>query len=248
MENKEVQKAKLEKFKAMGIPVPMEKPAFDQPVINVKDPKMLSRINEIRSGAKKNEFKEILSTGTPNQGFQPLPDTKAKKNPNAPAPSVKAPSLSNFSPVGGSSELALAESLFDDTPPVPQAPVRSSGNRMQESASVDATGTDFLKDFRSRLKSKASSGGFTQQNVANSNFQNESENPNALKSMVEAVAADVAKKVASETLKSVLNEYLSNRQEFAENTENTFKRIKDDIVLIEGRYFKLVPVKVKTKQ
>ena len=49
-------------------------------------------------------------------------------------------------------------------------------------------------------------------------------------------------------IKTVLDEYLSKRTNLNEGAKNTYKKVKDDIVLIEGKYYKLVPVKVKSKQ
>lgn len=254
MENKDPQKAKLDRFKAMGIPVPMEKPAFDHPVVNVKDPKMLQRIQEIRSGAKKGEFNTILSTGDKNPAFKPLPEPKAKGNQKSGQQTTKAPQLESFAPAKTSSELSLAASLFDDIPSTPMAipAQRGQGSRITESAAnTDSTGSDFLSDIRSRIQAKASSGGF-QMPAQTSGFGFREETPQmqnegAIQSMVQSIASEVAKKVAAETIKTVLDEYLSKRTNLNEGAKNTYKKVKDDIVLIEGKYYKLVPVKVKSK-
>jgi hypothetical protein len=252
MENN-IQKAKLEKFKAMGIPVPMEKPAFEQPIVNVKDPKMLARIQEIKSGAKKGEFKSIITSAKEDKNFKPLPEPKVRSNPKAPQAKQDAPRLEGFAPAASSSELALAESLFDDTPVFKPQINRGSGQRLVESEGVDNMGSNFLSDFRARLQAKASTAGFAQNsNAAGFGFreqveQNNSFDLNEVQEIAKSVASDVAKKVAAETLKTVLDGYLSEKGSLNENQKNTFKKVKDDIVLIEGKYYRLVPVKVKTK-
>lgn len=254
MENNNPQKAKIEKFKAMGIPIPMEKPAFEQPVVNVKDPKMLQRIQEIRSGAKKGEFNTILSTGDKNPAFKPLPEPKTKGNQKSGQQTAKAPQLESFAPAKTSSELSFAASLFDDITSTPTAPApRGQGSRIMEStATNDSTGSDFLSDIRSRIQAKASSGGFQMPTQTSGfGFREEAsqvQSEGAIQSMVQSIASEVAKKVAAETIKTVLDEYLSKRTSLNEGTKNTYKKVKDDIVLIEGKYYKLVPVKVKSKQ
>lgn len=255
MENKDPQQAKLERFRSMGIPVPMEKPAFEQPVVNVRDPKMLQRIQEIRSGAKKGEFNTILSTGDKNAGFKPLPEPKIKGKPKSGELTTKAPQLESFAPATSASELALAASLFDDAPSAaPVAPSqRGVGSRIMESTNNDSNGSDFLSDLRSRIQSKASTGGFqTPAQTSGFGFREQApkiqaESMSGLETIVQSIATDVAKKVASETIKTVLDEYLSKRTNLNEGVQNTYKKVKDDIVLIEGKYYKLVPVKVKSK-
>lgn len=250
MENTDAQKIKLQKFKAMGIPVPMDKSGLEQPVVNVKDPKMLQRIQEIRSGAKKGEFKEILSNGKNNQAFQPLPEPKQKKNPNSQTNESALPPMQNFSPMGKSSELDLAASLFDDTPSYSAPVQRGQGQRIMESEAPEPPSSDVLNNFRARMQAKATTAGFSQ--AGGFGFQDQGEqaynnNQNALTSMVESVATEVAKKVAAQTIKSVLDEYLSKKGNLNEGVQNTYKKVKDDIVLIEGKYYKLVPVKLKGK-
>jgi hypothetical protein len=254
MENNDPQKAKIEKFRAMGIPIPMEKPAFEQPILNVKDPKMLQRIQEIRSGAKKEEINTILTTGDKNPAFKPLPEPKAKGNLKSGQQTVKAPQLESFAPANTSSELSLAATLFDDIPSAPAAPAqRGQGSRMMESTRTnDSMGSDFLSDIRSRIQAKASSGGFQMPSQTSGfGFREDvpqMQNEGAMQSMVQSIASEVAKKVAAETIKTVLDEYLSKRTNLNEGAKNTYKKVKDDIVLIEGKYYKLVPVKVKSKQ
>lgn len=251
MDNNDPQKAKIEKFISMGIPIPMEKPTFEQPVVNVKDPKMLQRIQEIKNGAKRGEFNEILSTGEKNPTFKPIPEPKKVGQ-----QVVKAPQLESFAPAQSINELALAATLFEDGPSArPVAPVqRGQGSRIAEAPIEDETGKVFLEDIHSRIRAKASSGTFQMPTQTSGfGFREESskllnENVNGMQVMVENIATNVAKKVATETIKTVLDEYLSKKLNLNEGVKNTYKKIKDDIVLIEGKYYKLVPVKLKPKQ
>lgn len=250
---KDILKQKQERFKAMGIPMPMEKTAFEQPVTNVKDPNMLKRIQEIKNGAKKGEFNAILSSGEKNS-FNPLPVPKQKSQPNIKKES-KAPEVQSFQPSTLGSELDMYERMFSGelgaTPVATPAslPNPSIGSRISESMVPDSTGTDFLNEFRNRLHSKISTSG-TIQKQNNFGFKNQNNNPsdlNEIESKIESISASVAKKVALETIKTVLGEYLSEKKGLNENAQNTFQRVKDDIIKIDGKYFKIMPVKIKNK-
>lgn len=256
MDNNNPQKAKLERFKAMGIPVPMEKPNLDQPIVNVKDPKMLARIQEIKNGAKKGEFNAIISSSNKNPNFNPLPEPKTKTPGKQDSNKIAPPKLDSFSPAVNSPELALAQSLFEDTPKTyaPTSAPNRSGQRIVESQNSDSMGTDFLSDFRAKMQAKAANGGIrTAKNSSGFGFREQQQEKqhqqvNEIQSLVESVASQVAKKVAADTIKTVLDEYLSKRASLNESQNNTYKKVKDDIVMIEGKYYKLVPVKVKSKQ
>lgn len=247
MEQNNLLKQKQERFKALGIPIPMEKPAFDQPVVNVKDPNMLKRIQEIKNGAKKNEFNEILSVGD-KKGFQPIPEPKRKNNNSVINSASKAPALESFSPsnssIGG--DLSIYDKLFSGESVA--APSKSSGPRLQEEVNYDTTGTDFLNNFRQKLQAKAASVGVPTQTSGfglKSQYEQPSVNLNEIENKIYQISSEVSKKIAQETIKQVLDEYLSKKTNLQ---ENTYQKIKDDIIKIDGKYYKLMPVKVKNSK
>lgn len=248
MDNTEYLKQKQERFKNLGIPMPIEKPNFDQPLVNVKDPKMLQRINEIKNGGKKNEFNELLSIGEKN-GFQAIPEPKKKIN-NKPTSDTKAPALESFSPKSSGGELDMYEKLFSaETPSIP-VQNNKPGQRIQEERNIDDNGSNFLNNFRQKLQSKAMSNGVQVQPVSNSSFgfKNENENKsidfNEIENKIYEISTEVSKKIAEETVKQVLDRYLLKKQNLQ---ENTYQKVKDDIIKIGDKYFKITPVKVKTK-
>ena len=251
MEPNDSIKQKQERFKALGIPMPIEKPAFDQPVTNVKDPKMLQRIQEIKSGAKKGEFNEMLSVGD-KKGFQPLPEPKKKNNNKQPSSDVKAPALESFSPVKSSGgDLDIYEKLFSGEGASSVSTSKGGpGQRIQEDVHIDTTGSDFLNNFRQKLQAKAITNGVSTQPSTNSGFgfktQYETPQVNAdeIESKIYEISSQVAKKIAQETIKEVLDQYLSKK---ANLNENTFQRIKEDVIKIGDKYYKLTPVTVKPK-
>jgi hypothetical protein len=252
MEN-DIIKQKQERFKSMGIPIPMDKSAFEQPIVNVKDPKMLDRINQIKNGAKKGEFNTLLTAGEKNS-FKPIPESK-KRNQQPSIQEGKSQQTQGLSPVPRSQEADMLEKMFSGESDLDRSfksPSNNNGQRIAESVNYDLNGTDFLKDFRSRMQSKVSS---TPSIQSNRSFGFKESSPNdekidlsELENKIQSLSADVAKKVALDTIKTVLGEYLSKKTDLNENSENTFKKVKDDIVKIEGKYYKLVPVKLKSKQ
>lgn len=251
MEN-DIIKQKQERFKSLGIPIPMDKSAFEQPVVNVKDPKMLERINQIKNGAKKGEFNAILSTGEKN-GFKPIPEPKKRHNQPITQES-RAPKIESFNPLPKNREAELLEKMFSgesDGDRLAQVPKANSGERITESFNQDSTGSDFLRDFRSRIQSKVNTTGITPNNQGygfkESAANSQNFNIQELENKIQSISSDIAKKVALDTVKTVLGEYLSKKTELNENAGNTFQKVKDDIVKIEGKYYKLVPVKVKSK-
>jgi hypothetical protein len=250
MENNDIIKQRQDRFKHLGIPVPIEKPAFDQAVVNVKDPKMLQRINEIKNGAKKGEFNEMLHVGD-KKGFQPLPEPKKNTNNRQSNSETKAPALESFAPIKSSGgDLDMFDKLFSaETPSIPTSKVNRN-QIIQEDINTDTTGSDFLNNFRQKLQAKAMSGGANIPAVNNSGFGFKTQNENVganiqeIEQKIYEISSTVSKKIAQETIEKVLNEYLSKK---TNSNENTFQRINENVIKIGEKYYKLTPVTVKQK-
>jgi hypothetical protein len=245
MDKDDVIKQRQDRFKSLGIPVPIEKPAFDQPVVNVKDPKMLQRINEIKNGAKKGEFNEILTVGE-KKGFKPLPEPKKRTANKAENLDTKAPALESFTPKSSGGDLDIYDKLFSaETPSIPTS--KGNGQRLQEEMEFDNNGADFLNNFRQKLQARAVS---SSSSVPNSGFgiKAQYEQPKIdlqeIESKIYQISSEVAKKIAQETIDQVLNQYLSKKTNLS---ENTFKKVKDDIIKIGDKYYKITPVTLKSK-
>jgi hypothetical protein len=245
MEKDDIIKQRQDRFKSLGIPVPIEKPAFDQPVTNVKDPKMLQRIQEIKSGAKKGEFNEILTVGE-KKGFKPLPEPKKRTANKAENLDTKAPALENFTPKTSGGDLDIYDKLFSaETPSIPTS--KGNGQRLQEEIQFDNNGTDFLNNFRQKLQARAIS---NSNSVPNSGFGIKTQYDQSkidlqeIEGKIYQISSEVAKKIAQETIDQVLNQYLSKKTNLS---ENTFKKVKDDIIKIGDKYYKITPVTLKSK-
>jgi hypothetical protein len=246
MDKDDIIKQRQDRFKSLGIPVPIEKPNLDQPITNVKDPKMLQRIQEIKNGAKKGEFNELLSVGE-KKGFKPLPEPKKRMANKSENTDVKAPALENFSPISNSNEMDMYEKLFSADVPTPTYNRGSNGPRLQEEVQYDNNGTDFLNDFRQKLQARAITNSSSNSN-SSFGIKTQYEQPKIdlqeIESKIYQISSEVAKKIAQETIDQVLNQYLSKKTNLS---ENTFKKVKDDIIKIGDKYYKITPVTLKTK-
>jgi hypothetical protein len=65
-----------------------------------------------------------------------------------------------------------------------------------------------------------------------------------IESKIYEISSQVAKKIAEETIKEVLDQYLSKKTKL---NENTFQRVKEDVIKIGDKYYKLTPVTIKQK-
>jgi hypothetical protein len=245
MENSDIKKQKEERFRAMGIPIPMEKSQFEQPVVNVKDPKMLARIQEIKNGSKKGEFNELLSAGN-EKAFKPLPEPKRKNN-KQPSAESKAPALESFAPKSAGGDLDIYEKLFSGESTSVPASRSGSGQRIQEEVNNDVNGTDFLNNFRQKLQAKAAANGIPATSSGfgiKTQMEQPSINLQEIESKIYQISSEVAKKIAQETIKEVLDQYLSKKTNL---NENTFQKVKEDVIKIGDKYYKLTPVTIKQK-
>lgn len=241
----DILKQKQERFKSLGIPIPIEKPNFDQPVLNVKDPQMLKRIQEIKNGAKKGEFNELLSAGNKNS-FQAIPENKKRSNnPNSSKPKIDNTNTKSST----SNELDLMDKLFAGEISSPPIQKNGTSTRLVEEINTDQNGSDFLNNFRQKLQAKAMSSSNVQ-NQPNSTFgfKNQNDTPNIdlnqIENKIYEISSKVAKQISEETIKEILDRYLSKKTNLQ---ENTFQKVKDDIIKIGDKYFKLTPVKIKSK-
>ena len=246
----DILKQKQERFRSLGIPIPMEKQNLDQAVVNVKDPNMLKRIQEIKNGAKKGEFNELLSAGNKN-AFQAIPENKKRSNNKLSEANNSKPRLENNlsqSPV--SNDLDMMDKLFSgevSTPPISRNGINS---RLNEEINTDTNGSDFLNNFKQKLQAKALSN-TSAPNPLNSSFgfKNKIENPefdiSQIENKIYEISSKVAKQISEETIKEVLDRYLSKKGNLQENTFQ--KTPKEDIIKIGDKYFKLTPVKIKSK-
>lgn len=245
-----------QRLQSMGLPVPVT-PIVPSGVVNVKDPNMLKRIQEIRSGNLRQEFKSFENKGKGNQDFQEVPVPKQKQKPGTPNPNqpkIHVP-LEEFSAAKDPNIDALDRMFNFDGGGRPQT---ASGLKQQfESQNqVDDGGRGFTNDFRSRMQRRLqekeqqqmlenSSYSFTQQPMPQIQSGMIILNEEDLKKKIIEIAKPIAKQVATEVIKEVLNEYAKKTNTKSVVTEkanpNKFEGelLPDGKIKIGNKIFKL---------
>lgn len=243
---------RMRKFREMGIPMPMAPvdPATAQgPVRNVEFAKKLAAI---KNGAQ-SEVKEVMNTFIEKEKFAnkfaPLPENKSvgqKKQAMNEAPAkelpkhaVKGESFDKYEAAlygnsgGGSGRSASQE---------PSTNVRNYTSNVNES--VD-NGSEFLTDIRTRLAEKFSKPGQTGQVSIKSNQQV----PTGHKLINEAELHNTITVISSQLIKKFMSEFLLSEPNLIKETDKIKKAeiIQENVVKIDGKYFKLTPVTVKKK-
>ena len=242
---------RVKKFKDMGIPSPMT-PIDPALLKNANaDPDKLRKLDEIRNGLKKNEFRAFIDKSTPTKQFEEVPVPKAKKNPNA--PKSQTPEIKSFSPDSSSSSEAslLERAMYGETSnPYTENRKSDSSNQayspvpriMQEEANDDPNGSRFLSEFKSRMRSSASAKPFVKTSQSSQNIQNgfvisEEELEERIVSISTQVSKDMIKKVMTESIKSGSGIILeTDKVKKAEIVGN-------GIIRLGGKLYKLTPVK-----
>ena len=220
-------------------------------------------LNQIKRGAKKQEFGACIKAGGGVQGFQ-IPEPKVGKpksrNPND-KPTI-AVEVESFQPQS-SSEANMLESMFTggSSRPTSNISAPSTGNLISEDYSNYGASTDLVGQLRERLEKKvdmlteraipknqtnlnANSGDISTimemiENISNKQPSN-STDMYVMKQMME----EIAKRVAEDTMKRVLKEYAENQKK---KTVYEVVDSKQNVVKVGDKYFQLKPVTIKPK-
>lgn len=215
-----------QRLKAMGLPTPVT-PIVPSGVGNIKDPGMLKRIQEIRSGTHKKEFKEFENKANGKPDFQEIPVQQPKQKPGTPTQpqnKIHVP-LEEFSAQRDPNIDAL-DRMFDF-----DGNNRGGNNRQQTvnglkedfNSQIEDGGKNFSNDFRNkfhnRLREKEQQLGENAQ--VNSYSQHVTMpaiqsgmiilNEEDLKKKIIEIAKPIAKQVATEVIKQVLTEYAKGK-------------------------------------
>jgi hypothetical protein len=241
---------RMKKFQNMGIPVPME-PVDPSLLRNANaDPEKLKKLDAIRNGLKKNEFQSFIQkTGpTPTNRFESIPVPKQKKNPNAPNP-TNVPEIKSFSPDSSSSSEAilLEKALYGeiDSPYQESHTGNKSGPRvLYEEVNDDPTGSKFLSDFKSRMRSSVAtktpvSGTISKPiNEQSTGFViTEEELDKRILSIATQVSKNMIKKVITESAKSGSGIIIET------DRVKKVELVGNNVVKLNGKLYKLTPVK-----
>jgi hypothetical protein len=265
-----INEERARKFKEMGIPIPMA-PIDPSSMKNLNaDPDKLRKLEAIRNGAKKGEFKEILSKAEPKALFTPLPTPKSKQNPNAPKSEVVVP-IKSFSPsTSADAEARLMESaLFGEDPRTaayaePSQALMQNENRSTARAprvlpedvtniGDDLHGTNFIQNFKARMASKGLSkpnGNPGIQVVQQPQLRqpaplmSEAALEQKIMDIATVVATDIANTISKTMIKKVISEYAKDGSGIIIEGKNIRKAelVGNGVVKIGGKTYKLVPV------
>lgn len=260
-----INEERARKFKEMGIPVPMA-PIDPSSMKNLNaDPDKLKKLEAIRNGAKRGEFKEILSKAEPKALFTPLPTPKNKQNPNAPKAEIVVP-IKDFAPVNkGDAEARLMESaLFGEDPraaayaePAYESVNEANiSNRRPErivpaevSVNDDPHGTGFLQNFKARMAEK---GLAAKKPIASPGIKvvqppqlRQAASVGMSEAELERKITDIATDVSKTIIKRVISEYVKDGSGIILESDRVKKAeiVGKGVVKIAGKLYKLTPVK-----
>lgn len=286
------QEQKLLKFQSMNIPTARVNQNIPT-VMTVKNPSALKKLEDIKRGAFKSTFNEIVKK--PNMADNKIGMNYEEKTPiprGSQEPvqqTMKAPTLFEERPVP-SRDLDEASILFGDSGLSQTKPIMTNnqqmnyapGQRVNEiqndynddgSAFVQETRSKFHSNMQQKIRSQQQQ--YYQQSPVDQYYQQQPSQPvvqpgynqaaptvimpqlqqglvvfneEDLKKKIISYATQIAKKVSEQMIKSVLNEYMSQKKNPIVESDNIKKAevVGENIVKIEGQIFKLVPAAVKT--
>jgi len=236
---------KKKRLQSMGIPIPMT-PIVPSGVSNVKDPNMLKRIQEIRNGKMKQEFRAFENKADGKPDFNEIPVPKPKNKPGTqPENKIKVP-LEEFV-AHRDPQIDNLEKMFDFDSSKPRT-VSEMSNQFQ--SQTDDAGRSFIQNAKSKLQRIAQEKEQQFNSFSNSETNHTSNylqsgmiilNEEDLKKKIIEIAKPIAKQVASEVIKEVLKEYAkkSNKSLVSEKKQD-IQMLPSGKVIIAGKTFKLI--------
>lgn len=249
-----------EKYKAMGLPIPVlsmsqkEQMANSMPKIATGNPDKMAKLQAIMNGGKKNLFQDIIKQAEPAGKFTPLPVAKPKGQKNNQQKPTTNIALNEIK-VSRNPEADMFErDLYGDVSTSSRTSyVQPASGRVDRRGSLEDgydANTDSGLEFANKIKSKLleQAPGKSQKTQQNNAVVNSEE----LDTRIYNIASQVAKSISTEMIKKVLNEYASNSVNSKNvinegKNEKKAKFLKEDVVEIDGKFFKLTPVTVKKK-
>lgn len=228
---------RLRKFQEMGIPIPTSNEEVTMQAVKNKD--MLLKLEQIKRGAKKNDFKEIIqktegivlneapvsSNNLPKKGFQ----TKNKV------------AIQSFTPAASNSEALAAERLlYGDDNSLSNNPYINESDFDREPPM-----TNYRQKLEERLNKKTVTNGenpYLKNSLASKNISLQEEQ---IVEMVSELSKKIASETAKETVKKIILEFAKSGKEILVESTKVKKAeiVAKDKVKIDGKIYKLVEVK-----
>jgi len=266
------QEQRLERMKQAGIPLPITQHPISEGAMNsvpvtAQNQDKHSRLAALKSGANRQQVQSLVKAKTAQGGFEGIPEPTQKRRPNNPAnqmsqvaPEAKVPvrDFAGAAPVSG--EFSAMEAMYGGgnsaasiNMNMPQPQINQNQNQMMNttqpelSVNEDGYGPSFdpagmLAQKRQSMQQNnqymqhAVAPGQQQQTVAPGQQQFDFNN---MQKMMEEIAKN--------TISEVLNSYTEKNKDKL-TYENVNVKTGDGTKVIktqDGKYFKLVPVKLK---
>jgi hypothetical protein len=219
-------KEMLDRFKGMGIPVPMK------PIVNPKsksnDPEKSSRIDEIRNGGLKNSFaKFIEKSEKTSTGPVAIPVPKVGKSPNE--KSKNAPKLNSFAPKSNSEASMIDDIMYGDS-------IKASNySQSSEIENFGPSNLDTKSILQARLKQK-------QEESQDVSLNNEKVvSINLTEAELNEKITNISKSISKKMIKSVLLEMSKSSGGLIVESKNVKKAeiVAKNKVKIGGKIYKL---------
>ena len=220
-----------QRLQSMGLPIPVT-PIVPTGVTNVKDPKMLSKIQQIRNGNLRQKFKAFENKANGKPDFEEIPVSKPKGNPRQVQENGKSRihiPLEEFT-VAKDPKIDALENMFNFDGGSSKAQT-ASGLKEEFNVQVDDGGKSFTNDLRSKFHNRMrekeqqfSEGGYiNQQNFSMPQIQSGMIilNEEDLKKKIIEITTPLATQIATDVIKKVLNEY-------AKKTTSTTKTVVNE--------------------
>ena len=260
----EEKQARIEKFKKMGMPIPIDKHLVEQTQVSIKNQNFFSKLQAIKQGANRALNSEIINQGVKNPpSFQPLGENKSKNHTHKGEKKMDAPTLENFTPAASPNEFGNVDDMFSSASP--SASFKNNKNTIDRSllqsysVNENDTGREFTSNIQDKFRNKMAEKGVViapkqvHENQQPSNFiQTTTTQLHSGMILIDEAEltkkiADIAKGVSEKMIKAVLNEYMKNDKELIVENDKVKKVeiVGKDIVRMEGKTFKLVPVTIK---
>lgn len=266
-----INEERLRKFKEMGLPEPMAPidPSTVQAPVKNKD--FAAKLAALKSGNKRAELNTFIEKAERQAGFVPLevPAPKHQRvaegqqrpiDPRKP----KTPELKTHAATGPSFDLYERALYGDDRAAVavqnPNEPDPFSDNYVRASqvvapsrgytSDVEDSPVNFFDAIKQKLAEKNSRAAQTQRIQESGNPQRiaapkQQFDEEQIREYITEISSDVCKKL----IKKFMTEYFASEQNIIKESDKVKKAevVRDDIVKIDGKFFKLQPVQVKKK-
>jgi len=237
---------RMKRFRDMGIPQPMapvDPSSVQGPVRNTA---FAAKLAALKGGALKEEITTFVDKQEANNGFIPLKTPSKNKGPLKEQKSdVSVEKLKTHSTSGPSFD-AYEKALYGDSTPSSSSFEKASipgRNYSSDILNENENGNEFLSDIRNRLQEKALRAANGQTNIQAPNQK--PINENQLIETVTQISTDVCKQL----IKKFMSEFLTSEPGLIKESEKIKKAeiVKEDIIKMDGKYFKITPVSIKKK-